>query len=304
MQNLFEKISYNNGHFPKKELEEIISEKETYIPELLSVAEDVRVNYKKYIEKNTGNYLGHIYAFYLLAQFRVMAFYPVFVDILKLPEDDLDVLLGDFLTEDSGRILASLYDKPDDITLLKELIEDENVYIYARGQAARALTMLALCESVKREDVLEYYKSLLKHAIDGADYHPYVITEIICCSEDLYPDALYDDIKQAYEQNIVLTDIIRLENIDRTMGQDRERFLDEQRKRSSNNLINNTIKEMQYAASFYKDREKDNKKRMKLKGHKVKFPSMNQPIVNDNKVRRNDPCPCGSGKKYKKCCGA
>jgi uncharacterized protein len=23
-----------------------------------------------------------------------------------------------------------------------------------------------------------------------------------------------------------------------------------------------------------------------------------------NKIRRNDPCPCGSGKKYKKCCGA
>lgn len=28
------------------------------------------------------------------------------------------------------------------------------------------------------------------------------------------------------------------------------------------------------------------------------------PIINDNKVGRNDPCPCGSGKKYKKCCGA
>jgi len=23
-----------------------------------------------------------------------------------------------------------------------------------------------------------------------------------------------------------------------------------------------------------------------------------------DKVGRNDPCPCGSGKKYKKCCGA
>ena len=23
----------------------------------------------------------------------------------------------------------------------------------------------------------------------------------------------------------------------------------------------------------------------------------------DEKVGRNDPCPCGSGKKYKKCCG-
>jgi len=27
------------------------------------------------------------------------------------------------------------------------------------------------------------------------------------------------------------------------------------------------------------------------------------PIVNKDKVGRNDPCPCGSGKKYKKCCG-
>jgi preprotein translocase subunit SecA len=26
-------------------------------------------------------------------------------------------------------------------------------------------------------------------------------------------------------------------------------------------------------------------------------------VVNTNKVGRNDPCPCGSGKKYKKCCG-
>ncbi|WHZ06031.1 SEC-C metal-binding domain-containing protein [Neobacillus sp. YX16] len=27
------------------------------------------------------------------------------------------------------------------------------------------------------------------------------------------------------------------------------------------------------------------------------------PVRNDDKVGRNDPCPCGSGKKYKKCCG-
>lgn len=28
-----------------------------------------------------------------------------------------------------------------------------------------------------------------------------------------------------------------------------------------------------------------------------------EPIRKENKVGRNDPCPCGSGKKYKKCCG-
>jgi len=28
-----------------------------------------------------------------------------------------------------------------------------------------------------------------------------------------------------------------------------------------------------------------------------------QPVVKKKKIGRNDPCPCGSGKKYKKCCG-
>jgi preprotein translocase subunit SecA len=28
------------------------------------------------------------------------------------------------------------------------------------------------------------------------------------------------------------------------------------------------------------------------------------PIRSGPKVGRNDPCPCGSGKKYKACCGA
>ena len=28
-----------------------------------------------------------------------------------------------------------------------------------------------------------------------------------------------------------------------------------------------------------------------------------EPIKADAKPKRNDPCPCGSGKKYKQCCG-
>ncbi|RKZ25637.1 hypothetical protein DRQ29_06015, partial [bacterium] len=34
-----------------------------------------------------------------------------------------------------------------------------------------------------------------------------------------------------------------------------------------------------------------------------KAPSKPQPIRKGKKIGRNDPCPCGSGKKYKNCCG-
>jgi preprotein translocase subunit SecA len=34
-----------------------------------------------------------------------------------------------------------------------------------------------------------------------------------------------------------------------------------------------------------------------------KMPEKRTPVRKAEKVGRNDPCPCGSGKKYKKCCG-
>ena len=34
-------------------------------------------------------------------------------------------------------------------------------------------------------------------------------------------------------------------------------------------------------------------------------PDWDEPeLTHHAKIARNDPCPCGSGKKYKKCCGA
>jgi preprotein translocase subunit SecA len=33
-------------------------------------------------------------------------------------------------------------------------------------------------------------------------------------------------------------------------------------------------------------------------------PGKPKPVRVGKKIGRNDPCPCGSGKKYKKCCGA
>ncbi len=35
----------------------------------------------------------------------------------------------------------------------------------------------------------------------------------------------------------------------------------------------------------------------------IKAPKGKPPVSGQVKIGRNDPCPCGSGKKYKKCCG-
>ncbi len=47
----------------------------------------------------------------------------------------------------------------------------------------------------------------------------------------------------------------------------------------------------------------NNTRHFKFRGHK-ESELKTKTVVKEIKVGRNDPCPCGSGKKYKKCCGA
>jgi len=58
------------------------------------------------------------------------------------------------------------------------------------------------------------------------------------------------------------------------------------------------------AERFRKAREREEGYKKQLPGSdEPPLPPPVEPIKSGAKPERNDPCPCGSGKKYKKCCG-
>jgi len=55
---------------------------------------------------------------------------------------------------------------------------------------------------------------------------------------------------------------------------------------------------------FERKRAKEDAHRKMLPGaDDAPLPPPVEPIQSDGKTGRNDPCPCGSGKKFKQCCG-
>ena len=303
MKNLLEKISINDGHFPRKELKEIIARKDEYIPELLEIAVNVRDNYEKYMDNE--NYIGHIYAFFLLAQFRVKEFYPIFIDILKLPDDVVDYLLGVFLTEHANRVLTSLYEREEDIFPLKELIEGETQNQFVPGQAMRALVGLVLMDKLDREYVVNYFEQLMKKSLESSINDSVYTTELVCALTDLYPDQSYNIIKRAYEKGFVDEWIIGLEDVDHTLNIGKEQALADTKKYNRSPIIEDMIKEMQSWVCFHKEKRNKNDSNLNIDDLMDFMGSIsrNKPVVNKTKVGRNEPCPCGSGKKYKRCCG-
>lgn len=116
-------LSVYHDTFPRKAVQAAIDKKDEIIPELMEIL--------KYTIKNTDEdinkeYWGHIYALYLLAQFRVEEAYPLVIELLELPEDRLDLLFGDFNGMDS--VMASV--SGGDPGLIKRLIENRNADEY------------------------------------------------------------------------------------------------------------------------------------------------------------------------------
>lgn len=293
MREVIEKISFvEKGKFPKKELEEIIANKEEAVPELLQVV-DQFIDDPSIASDNTG-YFGHLYAFYLLGQFREQALFPKLLHLLHWSESELDRTVGDFLTEDSGRILATVYN--GDLDALKELVENVECDEYARGQAICAITILTLYERLDREEIVAYYQKLLK----DEKMTPYLFAELIMSACDLHLNELFEDIQLAYEKGLVDTWVVNLDGVKTDMTLDKELKLESSKSDPHKKYIDDTIEELQWWHIF--NQKKTKSPRIPKKSFKV--PSRNKPIVQELKTGRNEPCICGSGKKYKKCCGA
>ena len=67
------------------------------------------------------------------------------------------------------------------------------------------------------------------------------------------------------------------------------------------NKIDDTISQFLLKASI--EQNSNRTQTIKGKSNDSKEAEKKAPIKKEKKVGRNDPCPCGSGKKYKQCCG-
>jgi hypothetical protein len=308
VDEIIKRIEYPGDKLPRKELIEIIENKETAIPYLVKILEELKNNPEKF--KEDPEYYGHFFAVYLLAQFRETSALPVILDIMRFPSKLLDELFGDMITGGLSKILASLY--PGDIQYLRELIEDETTYVYVKVAAMQALAALVVNGQLSREEVINYYRKILneynakKDNIEDDDIR-FITLSITYCSA-LYPEELYDQIEQAYENELVDEFFINLDDIHRTLIEDKISVLEETKNDYHYQLIYDTVKELEHWYCFNQNKIWDTGN---IAREDKNFPEPQnckgiydqQPIKKGRKIGRNEPCPCGSGKKYKKCCG-
>lgn len=287
---LLEKIAYNNGYFPREILETLIRRKEEAIPELLKVLKMVSESPVKFSKESA--YMAHLYAAHLLAQFRVKEVYPILVELMSLPGELSHEVFGDGITEVGGRLLASVCH--GDLSLIKALAENSKADDFMRIQAVKALAVLVLQGELERSSVVAYYRQLLLDP--DVRKRPELLSLLIITCCDLYPEEVYEDIKEIFKLKLNDRQIIGIDSVEEDMFVGKSARLEASKQNMHLQFIDDTISEMEDWFCFTENFRKY------FNGKSE--PSKLQEIAPKKpKIGRNDPCPCGSGKKYKKCCG-
>ena len=260
------------------------------------------------------DYMLQLFAAYLLAQFREKRAFGPLIRIISAPGEIPFDLFGDTVTERLNAILASVYG--GDPTPLHQLVEDGEVNEYVRGAALEAFLVLAFTGQMPREEVAGYFKNLFQGRLKRDFNH--VWNDLACAVGDLPAPELLDDLQQAFADGLVDGGFADFEFIERCAHQP----VDQRRARlvRQHQLIDDTVSEMEWWAAFHQQKPARRSKKPTLgfptavspagppsPGLVERVPERvdvkpKPPVVHEPKVGRNDPCPCGSGKKYKKCC--
>lgn len=296
------------NHLPEQALRTCQRHAEQAIPRLIAVLEEAaRLGREGKTREGCAPYL----AILLLTEFQAKAALPAILDVYSLQEPVLGELLGDGITEDPRRVLAVLTgDQPDRI---ERMIADQNLDQFIRWEAAAAICQLVRDGRLTRTEGLERLMRQLRAAITAADH--WALEIVLSEIGYLNPLEAADEIKAGFDQGL-------FRQTEHTWRDFEEYSFDPDQPgvcpRLANwdeGAIHDTVEEIR---SWYRpsgidefaDRPADDwdKDDELLEGEDLlNFPPRESAgsftIRRDAPhVGRNDPCPCGSGKKYKKCC--
>jgi hypothetical protein len=313
VQEILRELEFNKGHFPRAAIEAAIAQREAAVPHLIRFIEHAYEN-AAHLDDNaeeTGDFMGHLYAMYLLAQFRERAAYPPIVKFFTLPgELSLD-LTGDVVTEDLPNILASVC--CGDMSLIKGMVENPELNEWVRGAAVRSFLSLVAAGEASREEAAAYYAELFQGKLERRFSEAW--NSLVSCTGDLGAGELREEIHRAFDEGLAETFFSTPEEVEQDLARDKEQVL-EHLQRSHYGLMGNALKEMEWWACFDEERASAGKAEAPapptppLEAEDAGDESISpwegkpvSPVRVERRPGRNDPCPCGSGKKYKHCCG-
>jgi hypothetical protein len=278
---------FTNRTLTSVQLEEILScEKTTLTKDLHTIIQFCNNELDDIDDAISYNLL--YYALFLVKEIDAENQLDTILDILKWDEDKIDFWFGDLFTEYYWSLICHF--GKYQIETLTEFLKLEEIETFSKEQVALALFQIYLKTPEQQSNItaiwtelLEFYNAIPENSESIDTTYLAFFTSYIYQPDDYQKEL----IKKLYDKGY----------IDFSINGDYDELFEilETEKKCK------TIFDVNHDFIEFENRPQRNYDTEILEAFN-EFKNNQTPVILEKKVNRNDPCPCGSGKKYKKCC--
>ncbi|MEN8140237.1 MAG: DUF1186 domain-containing protein [Thermodesulfobacteriota bacterium] len=287
-EEIIQRLSRLTPHFPEEAMAAALSRQAEVTPlllELLSQAADSQEE----VAQQADN-VGYIFAMYLLAQFRAEAALAPLIKFFATPGDLARQMTGDIITEGLGQLLA-MVGGANGVTEIRTLVENEKTNPFVRGAALEGLLCLSAWDEVSPTETAAYLQELLSNRLERQPSHVWnYLAEAIC---QLCPAEVIPELEAAYDEGLISELYLGRAEALAALAHPLAERLVELEKNPGLAQLDDVAAEMRTWACYRPSEERI---------HRQEPAAAPVAPVTSSKVGRNEPCPCGSGKKFKRCC--
>ncbi len=290
---------------PKEKVEAILQlPRETLIKDMETMVMDIihRDEYFRSLDDEDQWWSFHFHALWVLEELKAVETFPMLLELLKQDDKHDWFWWGDYVTEDLWQIYYQLGNNK--LEELKEALLAPGNWVL-RIIPSNVAEQIFFYQPERQQEILDWYDSVLdaflamddeNKALDGD-----VVSSVVVNLIRIQADELLPKIKALYENGDVYNGITGdMESIESDIKNPR---YGRNRKREIPQSIYERYEDAMNWASYQRKYNKDyGKQRTSKNSTKLPPDFMSETVRREGeKIGRNDPCPCGSGKKYKKC---
>jgi hypothetical protein len=282
-------ILYEKDVLDASEIDALLKlDKNALTNDLILILKDVQNRFLYFEENGKGENLV-IYTLFLLKEIKAEQAFEEVLKFLQSDEINLEYWFSDLFCEYIWQIISIL--GKNKLSEIEIFLKEPNIYTFSKEQVCFGLRQIYLNNTDKQneiqaifENLLVYYNQANQTIIDETYFAffvelPFSNPKTQKLIKELYDKDLIDlSINGSFEEFLTIdnTEIFKTKTI-YEISEDLFKY--------SQNYLDKFLDEDD--EPYYYEKPKT---------------IVKETIVKETKINRNDPCSCGSGKKYKKCC--
>ncbi len=237
------------------------------------------------------------FVFHLLGEWREKAAYGPLARLLRLPGHEIDTIFGDGITTTSHRVMATVFD--GDPEPLYDIILDPKAEEFIRAGMCEALAMVTLREELDRAVAGRFLRDAFSDLQPQRQNFVWVGWQSAIAMLDMSDLKIL--VKKAFDRGFIDSHVLGFDHFEQDLRRGIEHPGEPLRPDDHEyTLFSDTVEELSGWYCFTEQYSKDQERwRHQAEANRARSQRLENPFKG---VGRNDPCPCGSGEKFKKCC--